>query len=528
VTHVLTFPLAFGSGDFGVIDMALLSVIRRWHFREGMPIREIERRTGLSRNTIRKYLRAGTVEPKFKVPDRPSKLDPFAEKLSTWLRIEAGKSRKQRRTAKQMHADLVVLGYAGSYGRVAAFVRAWKADRHREQQTSGRGTFVPLVFAPGETFQFDWSEDWALLAGERTKLQVAHSKLSHSRAFIVRAYLLQTHEMLFDALTQAFRVLGGVPQRGIFDNMKTAVDRIGTGKARQINARFAAMASHYLFEPEFCNPASGWEKGQVEKNVQDARRRLWQPLPSFPDIDTLNAWLEERCIEQWGQIQHGGLPGSIADVHADEVASLMPLGHPFDGFVEHTKRVSPTCLIHFERNRYSVPASFANRPVSLRVYPERIVIAAEGQILCQHARIIERSHHLPGRTIYDWRHYLAVIQRKPGALRNGAPFTEMPEAFRQLQGHLLKRPGGDREMVEILALVLQHEEQAVLCAVELALEAGVATKTHILNLLHRLIDDKATGVAAIDAPQALGLRREPKANVERYDTLRGKDLRHAS
>jgi transposase len=199
-----------------VIDMALLSVIRRWHFRDGMPIREIERRTGLSRNTIRKYLRADTVEPKFKIPARPSKLDPFAGKLSGWLRIEAGKSRKQRRTTKQMHADLVVLGYDGSYGRVAAFVRAWKAERQREQQTSGRGTFVPLVFAPGEAFQFDWSEDWALLAGERTKLQVAHTKLSHSRAFIVRAYPLQTHEMLFDALTQAFRVLGGVPRRGIF------------------------------------------------------------------------------------------------------------------------------------------------------------------------------------------------------------------------------------------------------------------------------------------------------------------------
>ncbi len=110
---------------------------------------------------------------------------------------------------------------------------------------------------------------------------MAHTKLSHSRAFVVRAYPLQTHEMLFDALTQAFRVLGGVPRRGIFDNMKTAVDRIGSGKARQVNARFAAMASHYLFEPDFCNPASGWEKGQVEKNVKDARRRLWQPLPSF-------------------------------------------------------------------------------------------------------------------------------------------------------------------------------------------------------------------------------------------------------
>jgi len=237
VTHVLIFPLAGLSGDHGVIDMALLSVIRRWHFRDGMPIREIERRTGLSRNTIRKYLRSGVIEPKFKVAGRPSKLDPFAEKLSTWLQIETGKSRKQRRTVRQMHADLVVLGFEGSYNRVAAFVRTWKADRLRDAQASGRGTFVPLLFQPGEAFQFDWSEDWAILAGERVKLQVAHTKLSHSRAFIVRAYLLQTHEMLFDALAQAFRVLGGVPGRGIFDNMKTAVDRIGSGKARQVRYR---------------------------------------------------------------------------------------------------------------------------------------------------------------------------------------------------------------------------------------------------------------------------------------------------
>jgi hypothetical protein len=153
---------------------------------------------------------------------------------------------------------------------------------------------------------------------------------------------------------------------------------------------------------------------------------------------------------------------------------------------------------------------------------------AEGQILCEHGRIIDRSHRQPGCTVYDWRHYLAVIQRKPGALRNGAPFLDLPEAFRRLQGLLLKRPGGDREMVEILALVLHHDEQAVLCAVEVALEAGVPTKTHILNLLHRLVDGKETAVALIDAPQALALRQEPKANVARYDTLRGKDVRHAS
>jgi hypothetical protein len=353
-----------------------------------------------------------------------------------------------------MHADLVVLGFDGSYGRVAAFARDWRADRQRDQQTTGRGTFVPLLFRPGEAFQFDWSEDFAVLGGERTKLQLAHIKLSHSRVFLVRAYLLQTHEMLFDAHWHAFRIFGGIPERGVYDNMRTAVDRVGRGKDRQVNMRFLAMANHYVFEPAFCNPAAGWEKGQVEKNVQDSRRhaesvplarRMWQPMPDFPDLAALNDWLEQRCVSLWTEIPHAALHGSVADVWAEEQAALMPLPPAFDGFVELSKRVSPTCLISFERNRYSVPASCANRPVSLRVYPERLVVAAEGQILCEHVRVIQRSHQLPPRTIYDWRHYLAVLQRKPGALRNGAPFAEFPPAFKQLQDLMLRKPGGDRD-----------------------------------------------------------------------------------
>ena len=151
-------------------------------------------------------------------------------------------------------------------------------------------------------------------------------------------------------------------------------------------------------------------------------------------------------------------------------------------------------------------------------------------ILCEHTRVIQRSHKLPPKTIYDWRHYLAVLQRKPGALRNGAPFLELPPAFRQLQDGMLRKPGGDREMVDILALVLHHDEQAVLTAVELALSEGVPTKTHVLNLLHRLIDGKVIGGPTLDTPQALALHREPKANVERYDGLRSQIVegRHAS
>ena len=508
--------------------MGFLSVIRRWALRDKMPIREISRRTGLSRNTIRKYLRADIVEPSFRTPTRPSKLDPFAEKLSGWLITEQRKSRKDRRTAKQMHADLVKLGFDGSYERVAAFVRAWKADRQHTMQTTGRGTFVPLVFQPGEAFQFDWSEDWAVIGGERVKLQVAHIKLSHSRAFLVRAYLLQTHEMLFDAHWHAFRVFGGIPGRGIYDNMKTAVDRVGRGKQRDVNARFLAMTSHYVFEPEFCNPAAGWEKGQVEKNVRDARHRLWQVAPAFSDLEALNNWLEDRCKVLWAETAHGSLPGSIADIWEAEKPALMPLPTAFDGFVELSKRVSPTCLITFDRNRYSVPASFANRPVSLHIYPEKLVVVTEGQVICTHKRIIERSHRQPGRVIYDWRHYFAVVQRKPGALRNGAPFVKMPDAFRKLQDQMLCKPGGDREMVDILSLVLQHDEQAVLCAVEMALEAGVPTKTHVLNLLHRLVDGTPTDQPDVTPPSALSLKKEPEANVARYDVLRQGGTRHAS
>ena len=123
----------------------------------------------------------------------------------------------------------------------------------------------------------------------------------------------------------------------------------------------------------------------------------------------------------------------------------------------------------------------------------------------------------------------ASLQRKPGALRNGAPFVEMPDAFRRLQDHMLRKEGGDREMVDILSLVLRHDEDAVLCAVELALDAGVPTKTHVLNLLHRLIDKKQTDLPEVDLPDALALDTAPKANVDRYDDLRqAGEKRHAS
>ena len=186
--------------------------------RDHVSLREIAKRLGVFRNTVRRYIRAGTVPPAYPERHSPSKLDGFAAKLTGWLKTEANRPRKQRRTLKQIHADLCALGFTGSYDRVAAFARRWRQEQHVQAKTTGRGTFVPLRSTAGEAFQFDWSEDWAVINGERTKLQVAQLKLSHSRAFFLRAYLLQTHEMLFDAHHHAFVAWGSIPRHGIYDN----------------------------------------------------------------------------------------------------------------------------------------------------------------------------------------------------------------------------------------------------------------------------------------------------------------------
>lgn len=502
-----------------MIDVALLSVIRRWHFRDGMPIREITRRTGLSRNTVRKYLASGVVEPRYPNRKSPSRLDDYELTLTSWLFRESRRHRKQRKTVRHLHSDLVQLGYTGSYDRVAAFARAWRAEQQTAQKTAASRTYVPLAFAPGEAFQFDWSEDYAMIGGVNTKLQIAHFKLSHSRAFFLRAYLQQSHEMLFDAHYHAFQAFGGVPERGIYDNMKTAVDKVGRGKQRAVNKRFTAMVSHYLFEAEFCNPASGWEKGQIEKGVLDARRRIWQGAPAFKTLTDLNQWLRQRCLDLWQELPHPeDRRRTLWEYWQGECEQLMEVPAAFDGFVEFNKRVSSTCLITHEHNRYSVPASFANRPVSLRVYPDRLVVVAEAQVVAVHERVFTRDHSAQGKTVYDWRHYLSVVQRKPGALRNGAPFTELPDSFRQLQALLLKRPGGDREMVDVLALVLLHDEDLVEQAVAEALKIERPSRQHVINCLSRL--GEAPRPEPLQTPPALKLVTEPRADTQRYDQLR--------
>lgn len=493
--------------------MGMLAKIRRMHFRDKVSLRAIAQQTGLSRNTVRQWLRQeGMTEPAYPVRVTPSILDPYQDTLSGWLRIDSHRPKRDRRTAKVLYQLLQAQGYPGGYGRVAAYARRW---RETDGAAPRRHAFIPLCFAPGEAFQFDWSCEYAVIAGIRRRLEVAHIKLAHSRVFLLVAYPVQSHEMLFDAHARGFAAFGGVPRRGIYDNMKTAVDKVGRGKDRTVNARFQAMCGHYLFDPEFCNRAAGWEKGIVEKNVQDRRRQLGPELLArhWRSVDEINEWLSRECRSAWAEVRHPECPDlTLQAVFEAEQAQLMPNPAPFDGYIEQPVRVSSTALVHCQRNRYSVPSEYAHHVISLRVYPWHIVLVADGQEIARHVRCFDRH-----RTLYDWQHYIAAVQRKPGALRNGAPFREMPEPLLILQRHLLRHVGGDRLIAQVLASVIVHGLEAVVVAVELALESGMVSGDHVLNVLARL---QAPVVPTEEIITPLLLTEEPLANVQRYDLLR--------
>jgi transposase len=499
-----------------VITMDILGKVRRMRLRDHYSISEIARRTGLARNTIKVWLKADPVkEPRYRrQANKSSKLSAYEATLVRCLTADALRPKDARRTGKALFEQIQAQGYTGGYSRVTDFIRAWRAGLGQAQAKA----FVPLAFELGEAFQFDWSEEGLLIGGVYHRMQVAHLKLCASRAFWLVAYPSQGHEMLFDAHTRSFAALGGVARRGIYDNMKTAVDKVHRGKGRSVNARFAAMCSHYLFDADFCNVASGWEKGVVEKNVQDSRRRIWMEAGQqrFASFAELNTWLGQRCTSLWADIRHPEhRQFSVAEVLELERAHLMPMPEAFDGYVQSAVRASSTCLVAVARNRYSVPCEWAAHMVSVRLYPYRVDVVAGDAIVASHERLFYR-----GQTAYDWQHYIELVQRKPGALRNGAPFLDMPEPLLKLRAALMRDAGGDRVMAQVLAAVPLAGLAALLVAVELVLEAaspsGQVSSEHVLNVLARLTAHPAPALACT----ALVLLEPPRADAARYDALR--------
>jgi hypothetical protein len=298
--------------------------------------------------------------------------------------------------------------------------------------------------------------------------------------------------------------------------MKTAVDTIFVGKERAYNRRFQQMCSHYLVEPVACTPAAGWEKGQVENQVGLVRERFFTPRLRVASYEELNGWLVDQCVAYAKAHRHPEQRDrTVWEMFEAERPSLVGYAGRFDGFHATPASVSKTCLVRFDHNKYSVAAKAVGRPVEVRAYADRIELRQDGQVVGTHTRCFGRD-----RTVYDPWHYVPVLARKPGALRNGAPFKDwvLPTALDRVRRKLAGSDDGDRQMVDILTAVLGDGLPAVEAACAEALRENVHSAAVILNILVRRRETATP--APIQTPATLMLHHAPVADCARYDTLR--------
>jgi len=497
----------------GMLVVETIGKIRRLHEIDGLPIKAICRRLGVSRKVVRKVLRSGATEFRYERGEQPQpKLGAWRGELDRLLTENAGRASRERLTLMRVFEELRGLGYAGGYDAVRRYARGWQ----RARSAVSAAAYVPLSFAPGEAYQFDWSHEMVVMAGAAMVVKIAHVRLCHSRMMFVRAYPRESQEMVFDAHDRAFAFFRGACTRGIYDNMKTAVETILVGRDRTYNRRFLQMCSHYLIEPVACTPASGWEKGQVENQVGVVRERFFSPRLRVANFEELNALLLDRCVAYARAHPHPELRDqTVWEVFEAERASLVRYAGPFDGFHAVPAAVSKTCLVRFDGNKYSVSASAVGRPVEVRAYAERIELRQDGRVVGEHRRVFGRGH-----TVFDPWHYVPVLARKPGAWRNGAPFKGwlLPGALERVRRKLAGADDGDRQMVDILSAVLSDGLPAVEAACAEALRESVHSADVVLNILAR--QREPPPVATILTPDALRLRHEPVADCARYDSLR--------
>src|SRR5580658_8864223 len=279
----------------GMLVVETVAKIRRAYFAQGKTIKAICRELRISRKVVRKVVRSDATEFRYERGEQPlPRIGPWQDALDSLLTSNEGKSRRERLTLIRVFEELRGLGYEGGYDAVRRYAREWQRGR----AATSVGAFVPLSFAAGEAYQFDWSQEIVLINGTTVTVKVAHVRLCHSRMPFVRAYPRETQEMVFDAHDRAFAFFKGACTRGIYDNMKTAVETIFVGRERAYNRRFLQMCSHYLVDPVACTPASGWEKGQVENQVGLVRERFFTPRLRFKTLDERLAAGQVHCLRQ--------------------------------------------------------------------------------------------------------------------------------------------------------------------------------------------------------------------------------------
>jgi transposase len=492
-------------------DMENWAEIRRRVLVDGLSKRAACREYHIHWDTLTKILEHP--EPpgyRRSVPRPRPKLEAFLPVIHQILESDKKAPRKQRHTARRIFERLRdEHGYQGGLTIVKEAVAAWR--------TRSAEVFVPLAHRPGEA-QVDFGQAEILLDGQATTVALFVMTLPFSDAVFVCAFPRECTEAFLEGHVRAFTYFGGVPRRISYDNAKVAVAQITGGRDRKVTDAFLRLKSHHLFESHFCRVRRPNEKGHVETLIGFARRRFLVPVPAVHGgLEPLNAELERRCREDLAR-RLWGKPVSKARLLAEERAALLPL--PSETFV--AARVEPRwvdslSLVSFDANHYSVPTQFAHHRVSVVASVDAVRIVCGAGVAAVHRRSWGRE-----RVFYDPVHYLALLERKPGALDFAAPLQgwELPVGFGVLRRRLEAEFGGPgtRQYIKVLRL-LEHASLAELTrAVERALELGTADADAVrLILEHRR--EQPLGLFCLDGRPHLKAVAVPSPDLSAYASL---------
>jgi transposase len=505
-----------------MIEMAQFHNIKFLKEVEGLSQRQIATKLGISRNTVSKYLKNNTAPTTVlrKTVYATKEYSPETKRvipiIDQWLEDDQKNWRKQKHTAIKIFKRLQdEYDFKGS----ASNIRKIVAKRRQQIQEA----FIPLDFQLGHQFQFDWGEADIILQGRKQRIFLFCVQLSASRIRFVRAYLHEKQEAFLDGFVHAFEFLGGVPTEGLLDNLKTAVIKILQGRDRLEQESFIGLQAHYVFKAEFCNPASGNEKGRVEGTVGYIRRNALVPLPEVHSVEELNDYLMDWCLKEAARTHVPNKSETVLEMWEKEKEYLHPLpANKFEACKLLSCKVNKTSLIAVETNRYSVPCSYVGQSVWAKIFVDRVIVVAQNQVIAEHIRSYERNQMV---TILD--HYLEILLKKPRAIRDAHAFqsNEIPAVFKRFHLKMREQEGsvGDRKFIRLLLL---HRDIGMDNLTKALLEAE-KTQVFRYEKVHEIIQRLTNQHIPISTlptdktPVNLLDYKVNKSNIEQYGQLTG-------
>jgi transposase len=497
-----------------MLSMEQYESIRTSNRIYGESIKSLAKRTGHSRNTIRKVLREGHGGYHARDIQPYPVLGPYLQIIDRWLEEDTHQPRKQRHTAQRIFSRLTEEhGYPGCASTVRKYVREAKL---RLGLVQGK-VFVPLEADPGLEAEVDWGQAHADIDGVIELLHYLCVRSKSSGKPFVRLYRCERQQALFDALMRSFFFFGGVFRILIFDNLKTAVVRILRGKQREEQESFRCFRAYYNFEARYCNPASGNEKGGVEGLVGFVRRNFLVPMPKAATLEELNEKLLAQCLS-YGDHTIRGREKPVRELFEEEKEALLPLpAIPYDNIpAPVTKYPDKYSTIVFERNRYSVPTRLAGHPFRVICRIDTLEFHANGRRVAVHPRL-----YGAGKWQLNPDHYLELLRRRPLAFDSARPIRQWRARWPREMDQLLERfrnvhefSRGTKEFVDVLLFFRDHPASAVEAAIAQALATGVRDAAGVRQLLHHRTPTEAT--TPLECYPSL-----PPADVSVYASLGG-------